>query len=402
MSIDPMTLGDGRRWLELAALGRDAWNAWANEELKKPLDQRSRVDLVGQQISHSDFSGFVFPGIVSFGRAAFKGHAFFSRAHFVGGVDLDDAQFDGDATFQGTKFSATASFHSCAFRSAVGFTWAEFDGPAFFNASDIVGLAHFNDVRFAERVEFSAVRFHHSAIFSKTTFLSDVRFVNTTFSSAADFEGVTFAQLAHFDAARFAEPPALDASSFKHPPIFLDATFRFHKSSNAHARYRRLKKFAAEAQDHQAELALFALETRARRGYALKWRHPWNWTELSLSILYGVTSNYGRSILRPAFALLVTFFVGACSLALATGAQGPPWTWPLTVWHASLLNLFPFAGQPVTGRVLVESRLCPQVGGSPDLTCLARLYEVSVAQGLVAIVLLFLLVLGVRNVFRIK
>lgn len=402
MSIDPVKLGNECRWLELAALGRDAWNTWGKEELKKPLKQRSKVDLAGQEIRHTDFAEFIFPGVASFGGAKFQGHAFFSRAHFVGRAEFGEAKFVEDATFQRTKFSATASFHSCSFLGAVGFSWAKFEEAAFFNASDIVGFAHFNKVRFADRVEFSAICFHDSAVFSETAFLSDVRFINTRFLSVADFEGVTFDQLARFEGAQFAQPPALDATDFKHPPIFLDATFRFHKSLVAHARYRRLKKFAAEAQDHQAELNLFALETKARRGYVLKWTRPRDWIELVLSLLYGVTSDYGRSVFRPTLALLSTFVLGAGSLALATGARGAPWAWSGSVWRASLLNLLPFAGQSVIGRQVMESQLCPQVAGSPDLPCLGNLYEISVAQGFLAVIFLFLLVLGTRNLFRIR
>lgn len=402
MSIDPVKLGNERRWLELAVLGQDAWNTWAKQELKKPLEQRAEVSFAGQEIGHTDFGGFIFPGISSFRGTKFREHAFFSRAHFVGRAEFGDALFAEAATFQKTKFSATASFHPCSFLGAVSFTWTKFEDAAFFNASDIVGFAHFNEVHFADRVEFSAVYFQDSAVFGKTAFLSDVRFINTRFLSVADFEGVTFGQLARFDGAQFSQPPALNAADFKHPPVFLDATFRFHKSPDAHARYRRLKKLASEAQDHQSELDLFALETKARRGYALKWTRPRDWIELVLSLLYGVTSDYGRSVLRPTLALLGTFVLGAGSLALATGVRSAPWAWSGSVWRASLLNLLPFAGQSVIGRQVMAGQLCPQVAELPDLACLAKLYEISVAQSFLAVIFLFLLVLGIRNLFRIR
>src|SRR5271166_6668459 len=116
---DPITLSNQGRWLDLATLGCDAWNAWADNELKKPLEQRAAIDFSECEITHTDFDGFKFPGSVRFEAVKFKGNTFFSRALFFGEVRFDDSQFD-HATFQYARFSARASFR-CVFSGASSF-----------------------------------------------------------------------------------------------------------------------------------------------------------------------------------------------------------------------------------------------------------------------------------------
>jgi hypothetical protein len=89
MIKDPIKLGSEGRWLNLAALGRDAWNTWSNSEQHKLLEQRATVDFSGGEIVHADWAGFTFPGRARFDNAKFRGHAFFSSAHFMGEVSFD-------------------------------------------------------------------------------------------------------------------------------------------------------------------------------------------------------------------------------------------------------------------------------------------------------------------------
>jgi hypothetical protein len=166
--------------------------------------------------------------------------------------------------------------------------------------------------------------------------------------------------------------------------------------------YRRLKKFAIDAQDHESELNLFALETKAQRGHHLKWARPPDWLQLILSHLYGLASDYGRSVLRPLVALALTFLLAAWQFALLAGKLGAPWRWTESAWVAAFVNLLPFAGQSTIGRQVMETGICPQVNGLSNPHCLARLYGIGAIEGVVAVVFLFLLVLGLRNLFRIK
>jgi hypothetical protein len=264
------------------------------------------------------------------------------------------------------------------------------------------GYAHFYGAVFKDAVDFCRACFGGNAGFGNTVFSADARFLNARFHSTATFDQANFDGTTRFDGARFEQPPNFTTSSFRHGPSFQDTIFDFYDASEAHVFYRRLKKFAIDAQDHQGELDLFALETKARRGYHLKWTRPRDWLELVLSHLYEIASDYGRSVLRPLVALALTFLLAAWQFARLAGQSGAPWTWREPAWVAAFVNLLPFAGQSTIGRQVMETGICPQVNAVSNPYCLARVYGIGAIESVVAVVFLFLLVLGVRNLFRIK
>ena len=408
MAKDPIQLGEHGHWLDLAGCGRDAWNTWAEKELKKPFEQRKTIDLENVEIKHSDFSAFKFPGRlnfssaqfprgVDFSSAKFHGHAYFSRAHFGEDFSFLGSEFVDDATFQRTIFEGTVDFKSARFaeRKRCFFGGAQFGAHVLFNCSEFCGPASFSSAAFAE-AEFIAACFQAGADFDRSVFAADACFRSVRFLSA-DYKHATFCELALFDDAEFTQPPDFYGTSFRQPPSFLDTTFCFHKAKDSSARYRLLKRYAAEAQDHESELTLFALETKAKRGHLLKWGRPKTWLELVLNHLYELTSDYGRSVLRPAIALLLTLAIAARAIALLAGASGDPWTWPKPIWLAAWSNLLPFVGLSATGRQVMETGVC-----RADAACVARLYAISSVETFFAIIFLFLLGFGLRNLFRVN
>ncbi|NQW11914.1 MAG: pentapeptide repeat-containing protein [Alphaproteobacteria bacterium] len=92
---DPFKLAEQKRWLDLARLGKDAWNSWAEAELNKPLEERARVDLSDLEIDIGDFEGFVFPGNANFFNATFSGNASFHSATFSGNANFIVTAFSG-------------------------------------------------------------------------------------------------------------------------------------------------------------------------------------------------------------------------------------------------------------------------------------------------------------------
>jgi hypothetical protein len=412
MTKDPITLGNQGRWLKLAGLGVDAWNTWAEEELKKgPPEKCAVIDLRNKKIAHIDFAGFKFPGAAYFSDAEFQCHAFFSRAHFFGQVWFNNSHFSGDATFQHTIFDTTVDFISATFEKTTSFHWAQFgrDAHVLSNCCEFIGSASFASANFADDAEFINARFHNGADFDKSKFSADACFRGVKFLSSADYKHASFDGLALFDSAEFTQPPDLDGTTFKNPPSFLQATLSFYKFPEdashpdaARSRYRRLKRFAAEESNHESELDLFALETKAKRGGLLKWSRPRTWLELVLNHLYELTSDYGRSVLRPTISLLVVYLLAAGGFAIAAGISGAPWRWRGAVWLTALVNLVPFVGQSELGRQVMKAGLCPELNTAPDLACLSKLFEISAVEGFFAVVFLFLLGFGLRNRFRIK
>ena len=403
MTIDPIKLGGEARWLDLAALGRDAWNTWADSELKKPKAQRATVELGERKLAHTNWGGFKFPGSAHFNNATFLGEAHFAKTEFFSLAWFAGSTFpeSSSATFQDATFLDRADFSGCKFDGLGFFNSVQFESDVSFNGSRFKGFAHFYSAAFKGPVDFCRTFFGGNAGFGNTVFSADARFINAEFHSTATFDQATFEGATRFDGVRFEQPPDFTTSNVKYGPSFLDTVFDFYNASDAHVFYRRLKKFAIDAYDHQSELNLFALEMKARRGHRLKWSRPRDWLELLLSHLYEIASDYGRGVLRPLILLALTFLLAAWQFAHLAGQSGAPWMWTGPVWVAALVNLLPFAGQSAIGRQVMEAGICAPANAISN-PCLAKLYLVGVIEGVVAVIFLFLLVLGLRNLFRIK
>ncbi|HYL76358.1 MAG TPA: pentapeptide repeat-containing protein [Bryobacteraceae bacterium] len=399
-----ITLGEESRWLDLAALGRDAWNMWADSELKKPAAQRATVELGGSKINQTNWGGFKFPGRAHFNNAIFVGEAHFAEAHFFALAWFAGSTFprSSNATFADAVFLDRADFKQCVFNGVNFFHNVRFESDASFNGARFKGSVQFHDTIFAGAVDFCRARFCDNAGFGHAVFSTDARFINAMFCLTATFDQASGDGFVRFNGAQFAQPPDFTTSNLTHAPSFLDTVFDFYKAPDAHARYRRLKKYASDDQDHRGELNLFALETKALRGYRLKWTRPQDWLELVLNYLYEIVSDYGRSVLRPLVAVAITFLIAVWRFALLAGQFDAPWKWKDSVWVAGFLNLIPFAGQSEIGRRVMETAICPQVNLVSSPYCLASIYRIGAIEGVVAVIFLFLLVLGVRNLFRIK
>lgn len=176
--------------------------------------------------------------------------------------------------------------------------------------------------------------------------------------------------------------------------------------SDGYARYRRLKQLAAEAHDHEMELRMFALETKAKRFHVLKFDNPSHWPSLALNYLYEWTSGFGQSVMRPTVGLALVFFSSLYAFAALAGEAmilgRPPLSFDGAVWTAAAVNLLPFAGQAVIGREIMTAGICPAPPDAPDFGCLESLYAIGAVEGFLSIVFLFLIGLGLRNRFRIK
>jgi Pentapeptide repeats (9 copies) len=143
MTNDPIKLGSERRWLELAELGCDAWNKWADSELKKPIEQRATVELGGREIAHTNWGGFKFPGPIHFNNATFLGEAHFAKTQFFALAWFAGSTFakSSSATFEDARFLDRAAFGNCVF-----------DGLGLFNNVQFQSDVSFNGARFKKRV----------------------------------------------------------------------------------------------------------------------------------------------------------------------------------------------------------------------------------------------------------
>jgi uncharacterized protein YjbI with pentapeptide repeats len=443
----------------LASIAADTLKQWGplSAEQRQKLAQALRngrtldprkmdfSDLIFSE--EMDFSHFIFPAInngdrLPFGGAVFQKFAHFSHAKFLSkaafsgaefqhGVDFDSVDFFDGATFakaifQGSSFQQArfhsgrnllADFSECHFYDFVEFGSAEFEAAAHFRDSQFYKLASFNSVRFRESATFSRCKFLDTATFDdEVAFVGHAFFDSCQFGGIASFNSARFDDLATFNNSRFERAGRFYGARFKVAPefhganlhedtSFTDAVFpepehseddRSYWDSRARA-FRTLRLAMNQLQAHEEELAFFASEMRARACLEPRLRR------LSAH-LYDSCSDFGRSVQRPLAILAVTYVLAvvldlllSSPLASARSPDPPFWAYLARVGQVcafSAAGSLPLLGQArmasELAHTLFEDRVVPWV------------YFVSLAQGTVSAAALFLILLALRNQFRIK
>ena len=267
------------------------------------------------------FARATLSGVALFDSATFKGAASFGRATLSGVALFDSATFSGDALFDSATFSGDALFDSATFKGAAWFASATFSGAASFRGRTFPGDVFFNAARFGPgEADFSLVTFERVAQFDGATFTGEADFNavsgKRTFSmSGAQFEGVP-----NFIQAHFEEAPRLDNVVVTQPNHA--ELLSGDKALDLFARWRELKRLAIQAHDTDRELEFNAQEIAPSAAFALACapqtcqRKKWQASLRSLSgWLYGVFSDYGRSLFRPliAWSICIAVFAGVLS-----------------------------------------------------------------------------------------
>lgn len=309
------------------------------------------------------FSKAKFTGEAKFYKAKFINFAWFDWAKFTDIVRCEEAEFTGEARFDGVEFTSSAWFYGTKFTDDALFSTANFTGETLFDGAKFAGKARFIGAKFTGEATFRRATFIGTASFNQTDFNSFTTFINSRFYQHADFEainverGFTLAnvqftsQVPSFIQAHFKEAPRLDNIAVITPPkkfilrrvlflawnikkrprwhfksrlqekILVDWIIRrlkakWHRMLNSRrdkdeeARYRALKRLAVQAHDHDNEQIFFAGELRARRHVSDRLiNFPVGTVRYLGGALYELTSDFGRSIWRPAFLWGVVFFL---------------------------------------------------------------------------------------------
>ena len=114
-----------------------------------------------------DFTGFIFPGDISFERKIFERNVYFLKAQFSGEADFRGAQFYGKAVFKYAQFSGGAYFNKVKFKEEANFENITLEKYKSFIMID----TYFYDVSgLFEFIEANKKKFKYS---NKTKFLPD-------------------------------------------------------------------------------------------------------------------------------------------------------------------------------------------------------------------------------------
>ncbi len=280
--------------------------------------------------------------VADFRRAQFSGEAQFGLAQFSGESDFRSAHFSGSGWFRKTQFQGGAAFGEARFERQARFAGAQFLRDAGFGQTEFCSNAFFEDARFGGEADFRLVDFPMVVTFAGSSFEGPAHFNAIRAERAFDLANATFEQVPDFIQAHFDEAPRLDNISV-HDGLMLGGakfgTSQFWKARGSFplrvlfgvlhrvfrsdrdipARWRGLKRLAVDARDRPRENEFFSREIRAAR-FAGDWPLPWpifntaawlGFARFWLGILYGLFSNYGRSVVLPAAWWLGAVAVGA-------------------------------------------------------------------------------------------
>ena len=354
----------------------------------------------------------------------------FSGHTFDGEVDFSDLVLI-DSCFENAQFDHTADFRNTRFDLSTRFDKAQFRGRAFFDGASFVGTADYMGTQFSCGCSFSGASFEaayfNDAQFSERGFPSNicpqtlVDFTNVKFMSAVEFREVVFGDIepdyfraiwpervVDFSGATFASQASFYKATFASAPAFFETTL--HEDTN----------FDSVHWEH-------GMGTRIRPGYAVR---AWERLELMMSQLekpfdrhrfFRFKMRYRRQLDSPLLCVMNKMFELICDYGW--GVQRAFWWW-LGHWGVFSLLLFANTGLHLTPR---DYWSCGQaalgigfanghafLGLANDggyLESSRRLLESNDVFGLLALVgtvqsvlgptLLFLLLLTIRNRFRL-
>jgi len=109
--------------------------------------------------------------------------------------------------------------------------------------------------------------------------------------------------------------------------------------------------------------------------------------------LYQIFSDFGRSMLRPTFSLIVLWFLSACYYTVLSKSNNL-----LDGLLFSFGQLIPFVPWSKNAK---ELGLIALYGNGDDLNVPGLVHVVAITEGFIAVVFIFLIGLAFRNRFRI-
>ena len=381
-----------------------------------------------------DFSNVIFPENISFAGRLLIG-ADFSNSIFVGEVDFRDAVFIGKTNFVGANFMRNQSGNS-----SVQFQDSVFCDPVDFEGAVLPANTNLNNTNFKSLFLFQKVTFEtnnglvnfKNSVFEEETSFSDTIFdINTEFSDAifnyrTSFDGTVFRKGVYFNNSKFQNSITFRMTSFGRPPQFFNTSvhenvnfngidwsgaeysyshihgktkghdFIVKEVENAISAWDRLALIMSEQEKPWERHSFFRLKMRAQRQIERNIIARFsNW-------VFDKTSDYGWSIARSFFYWCLHIFLGTFSLFIVPyfqdtlGYGDKIW---LILWYsflASFSNAHSFLrlGSPNGDLEKYVSKLEPVINEE-------WLSTVGTFQSILGPILLFLVLLTLRNRFRI-
>ncbi len=389
-----------------------------------------------QFLGSTDFNEAVFRCRTRFDGSRFRNTVYFNCAAFCGDVVFNNSTFGGAAYFQGAKFSYTdrclgeqlvqsggVGFKFCKFRLSADFKKARFEANAFFDRANFRDSTYFVETVFANQASFLGSNFAAEASFSDSRFKNAATFHDAHFHATTSFrraqfhrppgyfqtrvhEDTDFSEVDWSEAERrytlipsIGERKSEDQNQLAsrlypdtHPPLTSTFIDRDREIDHAIRAWERLAVIMNGIGNHAEEHKFFRFAMRARR-----FRSQSRLFKLA-NWLFEVLAAYGWSVRRSLGFWSAVWLLPSLLFACRAHALSDVGWWPLVLQSmaVSFSNAHAFLGLGSQGGYLREAR----EGLLDTIPCL--LTVTGTFQAVFGPILLFLLLLTLRNRFRIR
>lgn len=357
------------------------------------------------------FLNTTFRGDATFSDSLFTGDTSFSESQFNAAAKFNGTTFSGDTSFCETTFNTDASFKQVRFNGDTSFMDAQFDGNAWFHKAQFNNTACFSNADFKGSAEFCEVRFNDAAEFSKVRFYDSVNFVGDETRNSSTLESCVERDIFHkisFNKARidgialfnnrkfknstdfggciFGQSPKFHNCELHQDTNFSGSVFRDTHSEPATRDYRTLRLAMAKLRATEEQSKFYALEQKSKQN---KVDCP---TSIKyLSILHELTSDFGRSIVRPLNILFFTITLFYLGYMIQSDYEVSSKNSPEIMFVAIKQSIKPFDAFTNVGE-----REINKLFGTNKRT----IQLIALVQSLISIVLITLALLAIRWEFR--
>ena len=401
------------------------WPVLTGEE-KKAIDSlaESRGGHPEFPAEYMDFSGHTFGDAVDFSNLILV-RSNFRKANFNKGASFDKARFYDRTVFDGAGFYGFVHFDDARFDAPAAFSGAHFEEGATFLNADFMGGASFTDALFKCNVAFDGSKFQERYFSAGVSVLSLADFKNANFMGGASFRKVLFGndasaysrrvwpeRRADFTNAEFMGVTVFRKAVFGGAPAFFDATLHedtdfgdidWARADTDHIpvdyairAWERLELMMSKLEKPLDRHRFYRLKMRVRRRVDPSFLCLLNW-------LFEKTSDYGWGVGRAFgwwfahWAISGLALFGSAFVASISCDAAPNW-WKLALaaLGTSFANAHMFLSLVANGGYLEANRTMLAQNDAWGL-----LTPIGAVEAVFGPILLFLLLLTLRNRFRL-
>lgn len=397
----PQLTEDERTFLDKLAVENGGHPSWG---------ERPYMDLSGNTFeSETDLSDLTFVD-ADFSNAHFRTEVRLERTQFFAQSWFGDAVFEAGILCHETFFEADVHFTRAQFRSYAGFTSVQFNGGATFAGAVFECPARFDDSKFVETFFSSGITVLYLADFKGVKFLQGASFRNVVFGEDPkhSVKRIRPKRLADFSDARFLAATDFRQAVFNSVPAFFNCSLHEdtdfgrvewpkvmpepRRADDVIRAWERLELMMSELEKPLDRHRFYRFKMRVRRLTDGRFLRVLNW-------LFDVTSDYGWSISRAAIVWVAHWSVSGLFLFANAGQAAigsDSWKLIIAALGTAFANAHAFLSLAGKGGYLESCRvLIEQHDQGGFLTA------IGVVQAILGPVFLFLLLLTVRNRFRL-